>query len=297
MNKSNFVQLSQLVDMSNPAAVLEEVKYNFIQHYPIQEFFRVRLAFRDFLDFYEGRYPGYKACNTQFHDRTHITDTLLAISRLIDGYNIKNPSAKLPLKNVVVSLIATIFHDSGYIQTCDDTSGTGAKYMSIHTKRSAAFVKKYFKEMGYLEKDATSACSMVNCTADTPDAAEIKGGNKTEKTLCRMLGAAEIIGQMASRNYLEKLIFLYNEFREASVKGYPTELSVLEKTFGFYSNVRNKLKKEFKSVDKFATEHFKKRYKIVSDMYTIAIEAQMNYLKKILKNKESYRSMLKRQVY
>ena len=297
MKKSNYVQLSQLVDMSNPAAILEEVKYNFINHYPIQEFFKVRLAFRDFLDFYEGRYPGYKACNTQFHDRTHVTDTLLAISRLIDGYNIKNSSAKLPVKSVVVALIATIFHDAGYIQTCDDTSGTGAKYMSTHSKRSAAFVRKYFKEMGYIEKEADSACSMVSCTADTGEMPAVQIENKHEKTLCRMLGAAEIIGQMASRNYLEKLIFLYNEFKEASVKGYPTELSVLEKTFGFYSEIRKKLRNEFKSVDKFATEHFKKRYKIDSDMYSIAIEAQMNYLKKILGNKETYRSMLKRKVY
>ncbi len=297
MKNNNHIQLSQLVDMSNPAAVLEEVKYNFILHYPIKEFFRVRLAFRDFLDFYDGRYPGYKACNTQFHDKTHITDSLLAISRLIDGYNIRNPLGKLPVKSVVDALIATIFHDSGYIQTIDDKSGTGAKYMQVHLERSVAFVKKYFRELGYNEKEALSAGNMIACTGSKDDISCVKYQNKVERILCHMLGTADIIGQMASRTYLEKLIFLYNEFKEGNVKGYPTELSVLEKTLGFYSEVKDKLKKYLKGMDKYAQVHFEKRYKINSNIYSIAIDAQMNYLKKILTtNKEGYRSMLKRKI-
>jgi len=101
--------------MKNSAAVLEEVKYNFIYHYSITDFYDVRMTFKDFNDLYDGKYPGYRRCNTKFHDKIHSTDALLAMSRLIDGYNIKNP--KFPVNKVRIALIATILHDTGYIQT------------------------------------------------------------------------------------------------------------------------------------------------------------------------------------
>ncbi|MCX5781629.1 MAG: hypothetical protein NT145_02840 [Elusimicrobia bacterium] len=295
MNKRKFVQLSQLVDMSSPTAILEEVKYNFIQHYPIHEFLKVRMAFRDFLDFYEGRYPGYKACNTKFHDMSHITDCLLAISRLIDGYNINHFINKLPCESVVIALIATIFHDAGYIQTVDDNEGTGAKYTLVHVKRSADFVKKYFKELGYSEKDAIAAGNMIGCTGVVPDVQTIKFQNKVEKNLGYILGTADILGQMASRTYLEKLIFLYNEFREGNVKGYTNELSLLEKTFNFYHEIQDRLKKTLNNMDRYAEYHFNKRYKIHLNMYRISIDEQMKYLKKILTtHRNEYRNMLRR---
>ena len=91
------IQLSNLVNMRSPDAVFEEVKCNFVRYYPIASFSEVRTVYRDFISLFEGHYPGYQSCNTMYHDKTHTTDTLLALSRLIDGYNIKN-NKKLPLQ-------------------------------------------------------------------------------------------------------------------------------------------------------------------------------------------------------
>ncbi|MFC1501661.1 hypothetical protein ACFL58_04355 [Elusimicrobiota bacterium] len=295
MAKTRQVQLSQLVDMSDPHAVLEEVKYNFIHHYHIADFFQIRASFRDFLDFYEGKFPGYRACNTKFHDKTHVTDAVLAMSRLIDGYNIKNP--KLPVKLVIIAILASIFHDSGYVQADDDTKGTGAKYTLEHVERSADFIKKYFKRIGFSEKEALSARKMIFCTGVTSEIVKIEFDKKEEKILGFMLGSSDLLGQMASRNYLEKLIFLYSEFKEGHVEGYSSELSLLKDTLNFYSDTKKKLSSLLGGVNKHASVHFKKRYKLDADMYHIAVEAQMDYLEKILKNiKKPVKDMLKRKL-
>ncbi|MCS7227867.1 MAG: hypothetical protein NZ839_02760 [Endomicrobia bacterium] len=277
---SKDIQLSQLVDASQPYAILEEVKNNFIQHYPVGEFFMFRMVFHDFIDLMEGRYPGYQKCNTKFHDIQHTTEALLAISRLIDGYNIKNKN-KLPLKKVKLALIATLFHDSGYIQTINDTEGSGAKYTLTHVERSIEFLNKYLSKKGFTKEDVTSACNMVRCTGMRKDVPQIKFSTKDEKTLGLMLGTADYLGQMSSRTYLEKLVFLYYEFKEGGVPGYSSEFDLLKKTLQFYQTVKTELDTVYEKIYVYALYHFKRRYGINKNLYFTAIERAINYLKTI----------------
>jgi len=62
------MQPAKLVDMNAPGAVLEEVKYNFIHSYPIQEFDLIREVYRDFRALYEGDYPGERGWRYGFTD-------------------------------------------------------------------------------------------------------------------------------------------------------------------------------------------------------------------------------------
>lgn len=280
MKKGRDLQLSKLVDMRTPAAVFEEVKYNFIFHYPLAAFEDVRAAFVNFNRLFDGAYPGYRACNTKFHDKVHTTDALLAVSRLIDGYNIK--SGKLPVELVKTALIATLFHDTGYIQRTSDRKGTGAKYTLNHVARSIEFIGKYFKEQGLPRRLALSAGRMVSCTGLSAEFAQLKFASKPERTLGFMLGSADLLGQMASRTYLERLIYLYGEFREGNVQGYPTEIALLEKTMEFYEGTKKRLKDTLGGVDGYMIHHFRKRYGIGEDLYRKAIERQIAYLKEIL---------------
>jgi len=280
MKRNSKIQLAQLVNMNSPAAVFEEVKYNFIQFYPISEFLEVRQAFNDFNLLFEGKYPGYRGCNTKFHDKIHTTDALLAISRLIDGYNLKYK--KMPVKLVKVALIATLLHDTGYIQQKSDTKGTGAKYTLNHVTRSMDFIKKYFRKQGLPAIEAMSAARMVSCTGLEVDLGKVRFASKFERTLGYMLGTADLLGQMASRTYLERLIYLYNEFKEGNVKGYASEQMLLEKTLKFYSVVKKRMKGVFKGVNRFASSHFGKRYGIKYDIYQRAIENQIMYLNEVL---------------
>ena len=55
------------------------------------------------------------------------------------------------------------------------------------------------------------------------------------------LAAADLLGQMADRVYLEKLLFLYYEFREAGIVGYDSAFDILKKTAGFYESTKARL--------------------------------------------------------
>ena len=280
MKKYSGLQISQLVDTDNTAAVFEEVKRNFIQFYPIQEFEQVRKAFKDFNHLFEGKYPGYRACNTKYHDKIHTTDALLSISRLIDGYNISS-KPKLPLKKVKIALIATIFHDTGYIQKKTDKEGTGAKYTLKHVERSIEFIEKYFKSIGYSKKDFIAAQNIVECTGLSAKLCSIKFQDNAEKILGCMLGSADVLGQMGSRTYLERLLYLYREFKEGHVKGYSSEMDLLKKTLAFYETVKTRLKQTLESVNRYSKPHFSRRYGINQDLYNEAISRQIFYLREI----------------
>jgi hypothetical protein len=87
------------------------------------DFERVDLAFTDFMDLFAGRYPGYRKCNTRYHDLKHTTDTFMAMARLIHGAAIKG--IKITRRGTSLWLISALMHDTGYIQTVDDQTGTG----------------------------------------------------------------------------------------------------------------------------------------------------------------------------
>ncbi|MCB4790301.1 MAG: hypothetical protein LHV68_00260 [Elusimicrobia bacterium] len=295
MNDHKEVQFAQLLDMNSTTAVFEEVKYNFIHYYPIREFLEVRAAFKCFNDLYDGNYPGYGKCKTKYHDKIHTTDALLSISRLIDGYNLENRT-KLQLSRVKTALIASIFHDTGYIQKISDKTGTGAKYTLSHVERSIEFLGKYYKIVKFSRQDYLSAKNMISCTGLMTNLATILFKDKSERLLGYMLGTSDLLGQMASRTYLERLTHLYKEFKEGHVKGYSSEFDLLKKTLKFYDTIKIRLEKDFENVDRYAQTHFKYRYGIDKNLYHIAILRQLHHLKNIIKSGEgSYRAFLKRQ--
>ena len=120
------IQLAQFVNMDDPQSVFDEVRTIALMVFPDFDFEPVKAVSNDVVDLFQGKYPGYQECNTVYHDLKHTTDSLLAIMRLIHGAILQGES--LSKKSVSMGLIATLLHDSGYIQTMEDISGSGAKY-------------------------------------------------------------------------------------------------------------------------------------------------------------------------
>ena len=291
--KSGAVQFSQLVDMFSPPAVLEEVKNIFINSYPVDEFGTVRKVFADFIRLYEGKYPGFHACNTHYHDSMHVTDALLAMDRLIDGYNAAHK--KIPGRMATLGLIAAIFHDAGFIKSVHDIKGTGAKYTLTHVDRSIHFVKVYFRKNGFPAQDARAVANMILCTELAQPVEKVSFSSPAEKEVALMLGAADLLGQMASRCYLERLLILYREFREGHVKGYSSRLELLRKTVGFSKFIEKRLAVTLEGVGRHVKAHFRKRYRLNKDFYREAVGRQMDYLKNtVLAHPEKYRTYLRR---
>ncbi len=100
---------------------------------------------------------------------------------------------------------------------------------------------------------------------------------------------------MADRTYLEKLLFLFYEFKEGGVMGYDNELDLLKKTIDFYAMTQKRVAHELDSVNEYIRYHFKARWNLDRDLYMEAIENNINYLKFLLENHEKdYRDHLRR---
>lgn len=289
-------QLSQLVDMYDPAAVLAEAKRIFTDRYGAATFEPVEKAFADVLRLYAGGYPGYCACNTRYHDIMHITDSFLAMARLLDGYNAAH-SALFPARLASVGLIAALLHDAGFIQRRGDRKGTGAKYTVTHVARSVAFIRSYLTRNGFGGNDVRAASNALWCTDLSTRLPDIAFGNRREKVLGFMLGSADLLGQMASRCYLERLVLLYGEFREAGVPGFTSELDLLRKTAGFYRLMDERLSVSLGDVRRYLRPHFKARYGVDRDMYRESMERQMGFLRSVvLDHPRSYSGYLRRAI-
>lgn len=110
-----------------------------------------------------------------------------------------------------------------------------------------------------------------------------------------MLGSADILGQMSDRAYLEKLLFLYHEFREAGIPGYETEFDILRKTREFYAAVKGRLRDTYLHMFELATHHFRERCEVNKNLYIVAVDRQMAYLDKIVDDETTnFRHKLKR---
>ncbi len=286
-------EIDDLVSMEKPREVLKEVENIVRLMFDETSFDFIRSVFDDILTLFAGKYPHYKRCNTRFHDLQHTTDAFLAMARLMHGASVEGVA--LNETDVFLGLIAALLHDTGYIQKEEEGRGTGARYTLIHVQRSVEFMEHYFNSRGFSQRDFRICSSFLECTDLDVEVEEISFVSKSHRMLGQMLGTSDLLGQMAARNYLEKLIFLYYEFEEAAVPGFDGELDLLRKTAGFYDMAKTRLDGDLDGVRRFATAHFRERWNIDMDLYEAAIEKNVAYLKFILDNHpEEYRTFLRR---
>ena len=283
----------RVADMNDPRSVLKEVKTTVSMIFQGFDYGTIDLAFNDFVDLFAGNYPGYNKCNTRYHDLKHTTDTFMALARLIHGA--ATTGANITGRGVSLALISALMHDTGYIQTTDDQTGTGAKYTLSHVDLSIDFMKSYFNDKGYSREDFIFCRNIVKCTGVDVGFERIQFSNSENELLGKMLGTADLEGQMADRAYLEKLIYLYHEFHEGGVAGYESELDLLKKTPDFYRMTLKRFEEELGGVWRYMRHHFKSRWDLNKDPYKTTIEKHITYLEHTLRyHSDNYRDYLRR---
>ncbi|MBI5211496.1 MAG: hypothetical protein HY927_16100 [Elusimicrobia bacterium] len=253
----------------------------------------VAKAFKDVKRLFAGRFPGYRACNTMYHDLQHTTDTMLAMARLMHGATAEG--VRFTDRELAVGTLAAMMHDTGYIQESADLEGTGAKHTALHVERSVEFMREYFLAKCFPE-ELTAACeSILLCTGLHVDLGSLQFGSSNLETLGKMLGAGDLLGQMADRCYLEKLLFLFYEYEEGRVPGFKDEFDMLAKTIDFHDTAQERLSKELGAVHRFMRPHFKARWGVDRDVYADIMAQHIRYLKDNLeKHKGNYRALFQR---
>ena len=290
-HRLNQNDVSNLVNVESAPQVRDAVLEMYTRRYPAEDFSQLGRAFDDVQALFEGRYPGYLACDTLYHDIRHTLDMTLAMARLVDGHDrICAPQDRLGGRRAALGVIIALLHDSGYMKRESESSvENGAIFTKVHVTRSAEILANYLPKVGFAA-EAVIGSQIVHFTGYEMNIEDIPVEHPKDRLLGCMVGTADLIGQMSDRLYLEKCRdFLYQEFvygriaRETMPDGkelvrYSSPEDLIIKTPGFYEYVaRTRIREKLDGVDAYAAAHFDG-----PNLYTAAIEGNFSHLREVL---------------
>jgi len=286
-------KLSDILDMSSNTAMLAEISKTARMVAADFDLNRFRSVYDDVVAIYQGNFPGYKACNTDYHDLNHVLQVTLATASIAHGTHVAG--RLLDRSDLLLILVLAMLHDTGYIQSSFDEQGTGAKYTLVHVDRSIDFAQNYLAHIGF-DRDAVQACAVIIKATDISVRIDgIPFLREKWELLAKVMATGDIVAQISDRFYLEKLLFLYREFAEGGVHGFDSELDLLKKTIGFYNYALKRMDHDLGGFRKHLKCHFEKRWGIDEDLYQKSVDANIRYLTFLLaEHTENYRGMLQR---
>ncbi len=261
------LDISLSVCITKASTVCDAVRTIFLARFPDQksEFAVIETMFEDNDRMYQGTFPGYKACDTDYHNIRHILDVTLAATRLYDGYEkVHGGTDKaLGLERIQQGITGALFHDIGYLRHHNDTKHkNGAEYTKIHVTRGTRFLATYLPTLGK-ESWVPKMKQLLHFTGYEKN---IMMKDPLDHTLGCLLGTADLIAQMSDRLYLERCRdFLYPEFKTGNIapftgssdQPFESSLAMLEKTPEFiHMTIEKRLDGLFCSVYRYAADHF-----------------------------------------
>jgi len=297
MNKNDIAVDYNKLFPNEPSDIFNEILKILDAIYPDftgEEVEILKDAFWDTVRLFKGQYPGYKACNTPYHDLEHSLTVSLSTTRLIDGAIIAGK--KITPTTGSLGIIAALFHDVGLIQTIEDDEGTGAKYTIVHEERSIEFMKNYLRRKHFPNEYIELSSQIIACTMMNLETSKINFKTGEVELIGKILGTADLYTQLADRLYLEKLLYLYREFQEGGINRFDSEYDLLKSTEDFYKNIAFKrFDDELSRVYKYMKLHFKERWGVNRDYYREGIDKNIEYLTNVvLKYRDDYKKMLRR---
>ena len=292
-NSPTPAEINDLFKNDDPALVWEKVAGIIRRISPDYEFTLVQSVYEDVLRLFRGDYPGYGPIKTLYHDLPHTLEVLICGVRLMHGVHVSGD--RLTDDEITLIVLAILMHDVGYAQRKGEESGTGAQHTRTHVERGIEFMRQYFTEHRLSASIPVAVTAMILGTEHNRPFAQICFSDDRSRMLGRIVATADITGQMADRIYLEKLLFLYLEFREAHFGSYQSMYDLLCQTNRFYEMTREKLDGALGGIYKKFELHFKDTMGVDNNFYLESIEKNMAYLSKIVAYDEAELfSMLKR---
>ena len=292
-DRLNQNDVTNRVNVEEASQVRDAVLTIFGARYPGFDFAPLARAFGDVEALFDGRYPGFLACDTLYHDARHTLDMTLAMARLVDGHDRGQPgSGRLGARRAALGVVIALLHDSGYMRRASEKDvENGAVFTKVHVSRSADFLARYLPTIGF-GAEAEMASRVVHFTGYEMDVDDIKVSEPKDRLVGHMVGTADLIGQMSDRMYLEKCReFLYQEFvlgsiaRETLPDGreivrYSSPEDLIYKTPGFYEYVaRDRINRKLGAADRYAEAHFNG-----PSLYQAEIDSNMGYLREAIEN-------------
>lgn len=271
--------------------IMGEIKTICRANYRDDDVLLVERVFRDSINLFDGKTGGFQRCDTRYHNIVHTLQTIPPFIEIIDGWNKSKSVPFISKEYYMLGIIAVILHDTGYIKCDDDTGGTGAKYTFTHVQRSVDFAGTYLPQIGLDGKSVVSVQNAIRCTGVIFDN-KIHFHSGEERVIGYALGTADLLGQMSSSDYIDKLPSLYLEFEEAY------NFEGLENLYGRGSTLFKDSGHLIENTPIFFEKIVMERFKMMGSVYTYLTyhynSDEIPYIKEIEKNIEKIKNITAR---
>ncbi len=270
-----------------PENVLKHIGKIHDENYGNHDIPLISRVFKDVVDLFNGEWPGYHRCDTQYHDLYHTMQTVPPFVEIISGWNKSGASPRISESFFSYGTIAVLLHDTGYIKELGDDEGTGAKYTLTHVQRSINFANVYLRQVGLPVTEIRHILNIIRCTGVTIDL-NVRFRNEQERVVGCALGTADLLGQMSSSDYIDTLPILFDEFAESygfegvrklHKKGstlYADADELIRSTPTFYEKVALKRFEMMGSMEKYIPRHYGRK----RNPYVAAVEKNIRTIRK-----------------
>ncbi len=279
---SPFLALGNVSDTGEVEAQVSEIVRNFA---PEHDLGRVADAFQLLDRAFDGRLPGYQNLKTLYHNRTHTNEVVLCTARMLHGLHLAGQG--VDGDHLDAALIGALLHDVGYLMSDEEAVGTGAQFTASHVMRGVDFARRHLRDLPGPVLEVTTKVIMLTDHRKHPD--WVTFDNLQQQRAAYATATADLIGQMANREYLERVLFLYYEFEEAQMGGFADIHDLLEKTTAFYNMTRGRLDKDLQGMSTNLTHHFAKQTGSERNFYQESIDRNLAYLNSIVAIEREHR--------
>jgi hypothetical protein len=234
----------------------------------------------------QGMLLGYSSLLTPYHDQGHMLEVVLCGARLLHGLHLAGEL--IDALTIDACIVGALLHDTGYLMDNDEVSGTGAQFTLTHVVRGAVFAETQL--VNVLPPDLMVATSKVILATDhRPIAVMPEFSSRAQRIAAQVTATADLIGQMANREYLERLLLLYYEFNEAGITLFKDVHDLLEKTGSFYHMMHGRLQNELGNLTPHLTKHFDQARGVRRNFYTESVDRNLDYLANLVKEERTRR--------
>ncbi|MCE9570793.1 MAG: hypothetical protein K8R10_12490 [Rhodocyclales bacterium] len=227
----------------------------------------------------DGGLPGYQKLKTLYHNRSHANEVVLCAARMLHGLHLAGQG--LDADHIDATLIGALMHDVGYLMTDEEASGTGAQFTDTHVLRGVDFVRTHLSDLPPDVLEATT--KVILLTDHRKPSSWVRFDNRQQQRAAYATATADVIGQMANREYLERLLLLYFEFEEAQLGGFADIHAMLEGTTAFYRKIKARLDEDLNGLSSHLARHFKAEQDTARNFYTESIDRNIDYLGHVVK--------------
>jgi hypothetical protein len=282
MYDSPFAALGNTRDTGEVEAQVGEIVHAFS---PGHDLARVAGAFHLLDRGIKGDLPGYQELKTLYHNRSHTNEVVLCAARMLHGLHLSGQG--VDADHIDAALIGALMHDIGYLMKDEEASGTGAQFTDSHVLRGVEFARTHLIDLPPHVLDTTTKVILLTDHRKHPD--WVKFDTPQQQRAAYATATADLIGQMANREYLERLLLLYFEFEEARMGNFLDIHDLLEKTTAFYRATKARLDQDLNGLSTLLLQHFGQQQGAERNFYTESIDRNLGYLERVIQIERTHR--------